>query len=260
MSDARVLPVMPVDLADPDLRDVRGAPREPLAESYARQHHLLPRGGQRYLLSPTEDGPAEQPPPVDAVRHLVSAWHPRGRGSTFEECQQLHDRLRDELVGLGGDPEDVVGLAADRSWYEGTLAVAGLSDDEVLTVATRFEQAAVVRWDAESLTVLPTGLLPSVVTSSSPWQLTPVARSCPMRRDDDPSRRCRLVGGPYGSRAIHTACLWSAHRDVGLALLGCDACDDGRGPIDGPFGSRGRPISLDDVVVGSRYGSYGWRR
>lgn len=138
--------------------------------------------------------------------------------------------------------------------------VGGLTDEQVVAVGRGHGQAAVVRWDADALVVLPTGLRDDIMVSSSPWRLTPVAKTCPVLRDNDPTARCREHGGPYGSRAIHTAALWQAHRAVRVGLLDCDPCRSGTGPLDGPWGASRGAVSLSTHVVGSRYGGYTWRR
>lgn len=256
---ARVLPDKPTKLSNAVLRLQQALPSQALARSYAEQQYFLVRD-RRWLLRPSL---ALQ---VDACRwslpvHLVSAWSPNGVGSTLRECLTAQQRLRDAVRELGATVvEQAAASPADQCWYEGTLLVRGLDDYTAQALALEHGQAATVRWDADALTVIPTGLRSEIRASRSAWTLAPLTgRSCPMRRDDDPTGRCVPHGGPFGSTAIHAAALWGAHRRLAMRLLGCDPCRDGAEPAWGRWG-RGTARSLSDEVLGSRYGSWTWRQ
>lgn len=262
-AERRVLPRMPEVLNDHRLRRVRPDPSLPVSASYADQEYrVTDEDGRDHLLQPVPETPLERECdlPVELPVHLVSGWHPQGRPSDYGDCQGGHDTLHNALLAVGGYPiRQAVAMPSDSSWFEEQLMVGELTDEQAVAVGREHGQAAVVRWDRDALVVLPTGLRDDIVATRSPWRLTPVGKTCPMRRDDDPVARCREYGGPYGSRAIHAAALWQAHRAVAVGLLGCAPCRNGTGPIDGPWGRSRGGISLSDEVLGSRYGGYTWQ-
>ena len=62
-------------------------------------------------------------------------------------------------------------------------------------------------------------------------------------------------GGGWTSASIHAASLGQEHRAVGVRLVGCDTCSDGR---EACWGSGGSAISLTEIVLASRYGNATW--
>ena len=64
-----------------------------------------------------------------------------------------------------------------------------------------------------------------------------------------------LHGGGWTSASIHAAALWQEHRALGVRLVGCDSCDDGRETCWGPGGGA---MSLTPIVLASRYGNATW--
>ena len=261
---ARVRPRMPEHLGQDPRRLDLAAPSGPVSASYASaRFRVVDDELAEYLLQPVPVGPEypECDEVVDLPAHFVSGWHPYGRPSTYGECQEGHDTLHNALLAVAHYPvRQAVAYPLDQTWFEETHLAAGLTDEQAVEVGRASGQAAVVRWDSVSLTVLPTGLRDDVQRSTTAWRLSRQrVRTCPVRRDDDPSGRCVPYGGPWVSASMHAALLWQAHRTVGISLLGCDPCHDGAEPIWGP---RGQALSLGlyDEIIGSRFGSYGWRR
>lgn len=246
-------PVYPVDVNDVDLRHVARSPTEPVATSYASQRYRLTVDGAQYELTPSAEPTGMT---LDRLSvHLIGAWQPDARAATLSENLRRTDNLRHELTDLGQPIRTVGVVAEDGSWFERAIAVGGLDDATATELGATFGQAAVMRIASGEVTVLPTGLRDDIERSTSPYAATVVPFSCPLRPAGSMDR-CAQVGGPYGGRAIATAVMWDEYRRVGLHVLGCDTCNDGREPIGGP---PGHGISLAPIEVGSRFGGFRWR-
>jgi hypothetical protein len=248
------VPIDPVALGRPDGRHqrVEHSPEE-VSVSYATQRYFLVRDGARHLLAPAPT--AHQAGNDAEVRHFLTAWNAGGRPHTFEENAIAQDQLRARVA------QQVVGTAVamppEHRWFEEVLIVSGLDDDSAADLGRQFGQPAVTAWAAGKLRVIPTGSSP-VVEGLEQWaRLAPVSLSCPIRDDLDASGRCVPRGGPWVSASIHAHALWSDHRALGVRLLGCGPCENGRLPAwDGP---GGRSIALSSVCIASRYGGASWR-
>ena len=254
------LPGTPPSLSDTLLRRQRVAPEQSLQESYLRQHcrfrHrdtellLVSAGSPRYDLLPAYPSPER---PV----HLLTAWNTNGMPGTIMEFQQAQNTLWSIIEPQQVLREDATAIAEDGSWFEGLLVAYGMEDDRAVALAREFGQAAALRWQDDQMTVLPTGLRPSVEPASTPVRLVRLpSRTCPVRLDVDPTGRCVTWGGPYTSGSIHAAALWGNHRGVGVRLMGCDSCDDKKEPS---WGVGGGAVNLADIVLASRYGNATWR-
>jgi hypothetical protein len=239
-------PPDPEDLGDPLLRMNRGAPRRPLADSYALQSHVLTWGGRRVEVGLVAGSLGLGPV---APAYFVSAWNPRGEPSTFEENDQAHRLLQWQLEEVA---LPAVGVAVDRTWFESEVLVQGWAEDDVRVLAAELGQPAFVRWQRDELAVLATGRGPIIREAVVPAFVREWPGVCPLRLDDAPTQPCVRRGGPYGSRAIHAGALSDHHRAVGVTLLGCGVCQ-GR-PL-----SPGGAISLAPLIVSSRYGGGTWR-
>ncbi len=258
----RVIPDFPEGLNDPELRLIRRPPRRPLADSYRTQQYDFGDAGSHYVLTPQIPGTTSGPsaaPPIELPVHFVSNWHPHGAASTLDDCLTAQEELTARLTLPELGFRFAVAIGEDQAWFEGFSMVFGLEDAQAVELARTSGQPAAVRWDADSLLVLPTGLRPEIASTTTGWRLeSEEVATCPVRKDADPTGRCTNFGGPYGGRAIHAAALWRAHRSVAITLLGCDPCADGREPIWGNP-RRGGAVSLAPEIIDSRYGGYTWR-
>lgn len=248
------VPVDPLALGQPDGRHQRvNHSSEEISRSYALQGYFIDLDGVRQLLVPDR----EASDLTDDAReyHLLTAWNPAGRRSTFRENDSAQCRLRarlgEHVVGRG------VAVPPDHTWFEEVLVVDGLNDGQAIEVGLEFDQPAVVAWAAGQLRVIATSALSVVDPVDFSARLELASGSCPIRDDLDPVGRCVSRGGPWVSASIHAHALWSDHRALGVRLLGCERCVDGRLPAwDGPGGSS---IALSSVCIGSRYGGASWR-
>lgn len=244
------LPVGPEDIGVPEGRHRQRPPRTPVEDSYATQSYRLRWYGTDLLVHPgAPDGPGPRHPV-----HVLSAWHYRGVGATWDECRQLQyalrSRLRERRITR------VVMIASDRSWFEEAVLVRGLTDDEAVRQAHFAGQAAVIRWHRNTMTVLPTDIVTAIPAVTFTVTARPAPPTCPVRDDDVDRAQCVMIGGPYGSRAIHTAALQSLHQAMAVALVGCRACDDGA--THRTIG-RHDPRGFSGRVLGSRHGGMYWR-
>jgi hypothetical protein len=187
---------------------------------------------------------------------VISAWNAGGAARTVQANEGAQAQLAAAIEAARGQVLGrLAAVPADRAWVEEALVVAGLETDQGLDLARAFGQEAMLRWDAERLSVLPTG--DRVSASSSAWELVDETMLCPMRTDEFPGARCRMHGGPWTGRSIHAAAVWQAHRSILIRYLGCGVCVDGVKPVLGPGGGRGA-ITFSPLKIGSRHGGYVW--
>ena len=261
--NARVPYLSPDNIGDPDGRLVRVPPSVPLAESYATQEHHSLRRGMRAIVRARLDSTSPTPKPEEVygiTKWMVTAWNPLGRVCTFDENTELNcdllERLMSEQILFG---EVLRTTPPNRSWLEDTYVFAGMDEASVRDVARAFGQPAFTAWRDKYLTVIPTGLVDGLetVTREVTVELRPM--TCPMRVDDLEEKKCVIHGGPFGSRAIHAAAIWSTHRELIMPRLGCTPCGGGVDPTLGPLAGAGGPVMLTDIGLASRHGSYVWR-
>jgi hypothetical protein len=92
-----------------------------------------------------------------------------------------------------------------------------------------------------------------VISNISSKELTTF--KCPARYPAENNSKCTMVGGPYGSAAIHAAAIWSTTRAIFLKRLGCTPCNKGREHIGGPGGEA---ILVREPHMPSRFGGFQW--
>ena len=92
--------------------------------------------------------------PLAAPVYLLTAYNPRGEDLPLEENErrlaELDSYLRAGLVAAVRS----VGASDDRSWMEPGFALLDVGEAVALTIAHRFEQAAIYAWSAERLEVV----------------------------------------------------------------------------------------------------------
>ncbi len=256
--EARVRYVEPQSLGDPEGRCVRLPANATLHESYETQLHMWQRGAQRSVLRTG----ALLPPPDPSSREpivlwLLSAWNGHGRPQTLRDNESANVALAEAIADAGGEVRDLVAtVAPDHSWVEDSLLFTGIGPDVVHRLALEFGQPAFVAMGFGTVTIVPTGLRDDVHLVTLESEELTVDATCPMRSDAASSGRCVMRGGPWTSSSIHAAAIWSTHRELMLTRLGCAPCGGGTEPILG--GPTGRPVSLGDVFLPSRYGGYAW--
>lgn len=259
--EARVPYLSPENPGTPEGRVVRLPAAGSLATSYATQGHTSLRHGRRAVLRGRLDATVATPTEFFGItKWMLSAWSPNGDPGALEENVARTEELLDELRSRGALIAEVLATTPpDRAWLEDTVVFAGLDVETVVRVAREHGQPALTAWRDTYLTVIPTGLVDDIeeTTREAIVELRP--QTCPMRVDDIEGARCAMHGGPYGSRAIHAAAIWSTHRQLLLTRLGCDPCAGGTEPTLGPLGSTVGPVMLGEIDIASRYGGYVWR-
>jgi hypothetical protein len=85
---------------------------------------------------------------------LLTAYNPRGEELPDDENErrlaELESYLRTELVPVVRS----IGASEDGSWMEPGFALLDATEAEAITIARRFEQAAIYAWSAEGLEVV----------------------------------------------------------------------------------------------------------
>lgn len=248
----------PVNGSSPQGRAQRRPARVPVDASYRSQLLVWRQGGRRYIVSPSDAEAGEVAHPWGGPVLVVSAGNPHGEPRTLQQNAGEQQALAERVADLGGSVRGrVVAVPPDHGWAEEALVVSDLGQDEGRELASAFGQAAILAWDARHIRLVPTGALGAVTPSEWAWVITDRPMTCPMRLDERPGATCTVHGGPWTSGAIHAAAVWQSHRALLTSLLGCDACADGTGAVNGPGGGRGA-IMLEPPRLGSRHGGYVW--
>ena len=237
---------------DRDAGLVRLPPKMPIDQSYVTQRLQVQGSDGAVEVVPSDSRvPGRLPFPLPA--HVLSAWSPAGRldtaGGNLAAGNDLRERLDAELV----QHRPAASYAPDRSWVEGCVVIEGMVDDGAASLGRAWGQAAVVRFDADGVHVIPTGLVDLEAVSLPGWVVRPARTTCPMRRDGESGQRCRNPGGPWVSRSMEVSLVWEEHRKLLTGFLGCGVCRDGVQPSLGV----GRAIGLGDLYVANRWG--GWQ-
>lgn len=232
----------------------RYAPHRPLEESYAGQWYRMTIGNSAYELRPVQTHVGKSDYVPSQSHYFISAWNPDGAATDFEANQQLHAHLGRVLAEMGVEADEVVTFAEDSSWFEAAWCTRGLDDDAARFLASRFKQLALVRWDADSLTVIAIDGRP-IASSHHGWQLTKLdVLPCPMKVGDR-TTQCTPEGGPWVSKSQAIGAVWFEHRRTIVSLIGCGPCAHGGAPL---AGSNGTPITLRPLLMASRFGGYMW--
>ncbi|RYZ34464.1 MAG: DUF3293 domain-containing protein [Myxococcaceae bacterium] len=75
---------------------------------------------------------------------FLTAWNPHARARSARTNERLQRSLRDLLEARGHPSVSAVGVADDRSWFEESLFVPGMSRDEARRLGALFLQKAVL--------------------------------------------------------------------------------------------------------------------
>lgn len=231
----------------------RSLPMEPIMDSYLSNRLVVftADGPVHYSAGESLPSDSELPQPAaEMTLTYISAWNPDGKPSTFEENQERHRELTVYLDSLGIQWQPAVTIGALNQWFEEGVVMVDVDVDIAHDLAWKYEQYAWITvgrtWRTESRFAFDDGASWELVTQKQPLP------ACPVTRVGYEGTACRMLGGPYGSAAMHAAAYWSLHRRIGAALLGCGVCgrerliDDARSPI----------IYLREMFIASRYGGY----
>jgi Protein of unknown function (DUF3293) len=238
----------------------RAQPRQAPQKSYATNRLALIIDGRATWLSTQAPATATEPPlkgsatadiAGDAKQRTysyISAWNPRGGAATFEENQDWHWDLVDDVENLGVEYLDAVTMAQHGEWIEHGLALIDVDISVADELAKKYLQSAWIHIDS---TWQVHSCAEDVEAASFSWsQEAPGPVTCPVRNIGAHVDRCVEIGGPWGSAAMEASAVWRHHRDIATNLLGCGVC----GLVRDDEG--GYPITLRTICLGSRHGGY----
>ena len=178
------------------------------------------------------------------------------------ETETRRERLRESLRVYGAETTAATIVDRGHEWTEPALIafeLTGTDDhgawlERVLGRARTFGFDHAVRIRDGQWQVLELSAPRFMVVSSDPYSITRDDESrCPMLRSPAVGEYCQMVGGPYGSAAIHAAAAWRDRRDDLVAAVGCRTCDGERYQFQGRVVSGGGPISLVETPLPSRW-------
>lgn len=236
----------------------REDPVEEPFDSYASNRLCLLIDGQQLWLEPVKikpDEPAgesEIPEQLAAFESLtyISAWNPDGDRSTFGQNSARHAELRDFIEQLGLEYVEAVAVAQTGEWFEEGLAVIGIDADIAHDLAWKCDQPATIRIDQAGWHVQPRYSSDGARRLQFRAALRPTGH-CPVRKFDAEVEKCTPQGGHYVSASRRKMLIWKSHYAIGVSLLGCGVCGDGkRGPRIPQI------IAPREVCVSSRFGGY----
>ena len=230
-------------------RHKRYPAQETLLGSYLHQLYRI----QNKALTPTRAKTKKHN--LDGV--ILTAWNQFGKPTEEDENIEQNEKLKAHLVKRNLNPEPILTLASNYRWLEDSYLVKGLTFEQAEDIATAFGQLAfVILYDNKASVRLTTNAsfmgLPRETELTTNIKVEEVIyRHCPARFPAGDKKKCTMVGGPYGSHAIHAAGIWQATRRQFLTRLGCTPCQTPPKPRDGS-------ILLNEPCMPSRFGGFQW--
>ena len=249
----------------------RVAPVEEPFDSYSTNRLCLHIGGKQVWLEPGERRAKDAEPialPTELQGHpsltYISAWNPDGERCSVRENEIFHAQLRTYIEALGLASIDAVAVAREGQWFEQGLMVIDLSAELAHDLAWKYDQEGWIRVDEQGWHTQPRyeGWAPQTLTYNTTRR---TKRRCPVRMFDAKTDVCGAYGGPWTSASRSALSFWTAHRSLGMTLLGCGTCNNGKKPIRA-FGHSlvlsptAGVITLREVCVASRFGGYCYGR
>lgn len=188
---------------------------------------------------------------------ILTAWNQFGKPSQEVENLDNNDELKAHLEKRNLKFEPILTLASNFRWLEDAYLVKGLTFEQAEDIATAYGQLAfIILYDNKATLRLTTNAsfmgLPRDYEESTYLSLTEVTYNhCPARYPASNKSKCTMVGGPFGSAAIHAAGIWQTTRKQFVSRLGCDPCATGPEPRDGA-------ILINEPCMPSRFGGFQW--
>lgn len=247
----------------------RVRPVEAPFASYASNRMCLFVDGRQVWLTPGEPRlpdtalnvwPEALPAPVT----YLSAWNPDGERHTLQQNLALHEQLRTFIRELRLDAIEAVTVAQGGEWFEQGLAVIGMDDQLAHDLAWKYDQDGWIRLDERGWQAA-SRYQGFTERARSFTVLRRTRRRCPIRAIEAKADRCIAVGGPWTSSSRSAYAVWNAHRRIGITLLGCGSCRDGKQPVWMQGGTTliepgTEVITLRELCIASRFGGYCWGR
>jgi hypothetical protein len=192
---------------------------------------------------------------------ILTAWNKFGAPTEEQQNLKQNQELKEHLEERDLKFEPILTLASNFRWLEDSYYVEGLTFQQAEDIATAFGQLAFITIDKNKATVrLTTNAsfmgLPRETELATNLQLTEITYNhCPARYPANDEKTCTMVGGPFGSAAIHAAGIWGTTRKQFLSRLGCTPCDT---PAKGPITPKDGAILVSEPDMPSRFGGFQW--
>ena len=242
---------------------LRGLPKEHLVVSYERQWYRFEFGGKHYALRPAEGALAPTnawwPQPVaipDELEPLlkgfiIGSWHPDGVTSNQSERDVLYRQLVEKVHDAGGAALALVTLQGGSQWVEPALCVSGIDEDTAREIAIHAGQGAFIQMaDGWHRPII----LAGTSASGYRWQLLELPGApCALSLGCELQYRPEREGGPWVSRSMLVAGMWSFHHKLTHSLLSCDPCRTRARLAPGATEVPGASIMLVEVLPASRF-------
>ena len=226
--------------------------QESLFGSYLHQQYLF----RNLKLTPTDK---EETLNLNGV--ILTAWNQFGQPTEEQQNEKQNQKLKEHLEKRSLNPEPILTLASNFRWLEDSYFVEGLTFQQAEDIATAFGQLAFI-------TLKYNKAILRLTTNASflglPWEteLTTFIKAeeitykhCPARYPANDKQKCTMVGGPFGSAAIHAAAIWQTTRDQFVKRLGCTPCNRPANLAQGPGGGA---ILVSQPNMPSRFGGFQW--
>ena len=239
-------------------------PQETVMQSYCSQWYRFSIDDKHYALRPRSTHfypfPDSWPAPLaddDPLKSSLEAfiigyWHPHGipsDGASRHAQQVLVDELRGNQLG---EFHPAAMLHRESRWVEPALLVRGVVEDRARELGSLLGQPCIIRVSRGIITLVSTK--GSSLLGSQEYDLIPLEKApCPMFVGYQAERLPEREGGPYVSRSMLVAGLWSAHYATAHQVLPCDICKKNPGAIPAQKKDANNP----QWVPSSRY-KYGF--
>lgn len=239
-------------------------PQETVMQSYSSQWYRFSIDGQHYVLRPRSTElyplPDSWPAPLaddDPLKSSLEAfiigyWHPQGipsDGASRSAQQTLVDAVQSCVLG---EVQMAAMLQRESRWVEPALLMTGISEAKAREIGELLGQPCIIRVARGSITIM--SIRDSAHVGSYEYDLIPLEKApCPMFVGYEAERLPEREGGPYVSRSMLVAGLWSAHYATAHQVLPCDICKKNPGAIPAQKKDANNP----QWVPSSRY-KYGF--
>jgi hypothetical protein len=230
--------------------------------SYERQWYRFEFGGKHYALRPADSAlaptnawwpqsvavPDELAPLLTGF--IIGSWHPGGVTSNHSERDILRRQLVDKVHSVGGTAVALVTLQGGSQWAEPALCVSGIDEATAREIAEHAGQGAFIQMEESWRRPI---ILSGTKASGYRWQLVELPGApCALSLGCELQYRPEREGGPWVSRSILVAGMWSFHHRLTHSLLSCDPCRTGAPLAPGAREVPGALIMLVEVLPASR--------
>lgn len=210
-------------------------PGQTVRNSYATQWYRFSVDGAHYALRPRKlsanpyrhlwPAPVGDEHPVWEVLDgfITGYWHPQGQPSDGVSRLAQQAALEGVLARLGVEATKVAMIDRHSRWLEPGVLLPGVSEEVAREVALELGEPAFIRIKGGELTVFPTeGYLH---VGRGDYELIELEQApCPMYLGYEATIPPVREGGPWVSRSMLVALLWSAHYSFAHHLVACEVC------------------------------------